>query len=275
VSAIQTGLSTDADGSAVPERYRGVWARTLLEAPGQRDDRSFVRWLQTSVWHADLRIPLTARPEATQPPGAEPDLQQTIRLASQQGFCGVTQVRQQEQWEVCTWHRLSDFQPARQDADAGVMVFETPDRVIETGVHAPYLEIWERLPDSTGRYIVLAGLDGSGHDNQERVLVAGRYLMHVRPRRLSWPHDMEVGQSLADLVARHPAVAREMLDFEISFGTLNAGRWTIEHSTLPELEGRSLCCVLQRELEFRAHITADFSRGPWRIIEWSCAAPSA
>jgi hypothetical protein len=275
MSAIHTGLSPDADGSAVPERYRGVWTRTLLETPGQRDERSFVRWLQTSVWHADLRIPLTARPGARQPPCAESDLQQTIRLASQQGFCGVTQVQQQAEGEVCTWHRLSDFQPARQDADAGVMVFEAPDRVIEMGIHAPYLEIWERLPDSTGRYIVLAGLDGSGKDSRERVLVAGRYLMHVRPRCLSWPHDREAGQSLADLVARHPAIAREMLDFEISFGTLNAGRWTIEHSTLPELEGRSLSCVLHRELESRAHITGDFSRGTWRIMEWSCTASSA
>lgn len=255
---------------AVPQRYRGVWARTLLETPAQRDDRSFVRWLQASVWHADLRIPVTARPDPMPQPWADLTPQQIQMLASQQGFCGVTQVRQQVEGEVCTWHRRCDFQPPRQEVDAGVMVFEAADRVIETGLHAPYLEVWERLPDSTGRQIVLAGLDESGADNQARVLLAGRYLMHVRPRRGAWPQDRVSGQSLAELVEHHPAAARPMLDFEISFGTLEGGRWKIEHSTLPGLEGCSLSCALHHELEFRAHISGEFSGQSWQIMEWSC-----
>lgn len=270
MSTVQAGVLPGADGSAVPDRYRGVWARTLLEAPGERDDRSFVRWLQTSVWHADLRIPLMARPVAAQPPGAQPGQQLALRLAGQQGFCGITEVRQQTAGEVCTWNRLSDFQPAREAADAGVMVFDKPDRVIETGLHASYLEVWERLPGSTGRAIVLAGLDEAGQDNAERVMVAGRYLMRVRPRRLALSPDRVPGQSLADVVARHPDIAREILDFEISFGVLDAGRWTIEHSTLPELEGRSLPCRLHHESEFLARIEGDFSTLPWQIIEWNC-----
>jgi hypothetical protein len=272
MSTDQTGLPAGANRSFVPPRYRGVWARTLLEAPGLRDDRSFVRWLQTSLWHADLRIPESARAEALPLSSEEPGLQQALRRASQQGFCGVTQVRQRAEGEVCTWHRLSDFQPPRPDVDAGIMVFETPDRVIERGIHAPYLEIWERMPDSTGRHIVLAGLDGRGRDNQERVLVGGSYLMHVRPRRPGWPHDMQPGHSLAELVALHPARADEMLDFEISFGQLKGCRWTIEHSTLPDMEGRILHCMLQREAESRAHIIGDFPRTPWHIMEWTSAS---
>jgi hypothetical protein len=270
MSTVQSGALPGADGSAVPDRYRGVWARTLLEAPGVRDDRSFVRWLQASVWHADLRIPLMARPVAAHPPGAHPAQQLALRLAGQQGFCGMTEVRQQAAGEVCTWHRLSDFQPEREAADAGLMVFDAPDRVIETGLNASYFEVWERLPGSTGRAIVLAGLDETGQDNAERVLVAGRYLMRVRPRRLALPSEREPGQSLADVVARHPDLAREILDFEISFGCLDAGRWTIEHSTLPELEGLSLPCRLQHESEFQARIEGDFSTLPWQIIEWDC-----
>jgi hypothetical protein len=270
MSTVQAGVLPGADGSAVPARYRGVWARTLLEAPGERDDRSFVRWLQTSVWHADLRIPVMARPVAAQPPGAQPGQPLALRLAGQQGFCGITEVRQQAEGEVCTWHRRSDFQPARDGADAGWMVFDTPHRLTETGVHAPYLEVWERLPDSVGRCIVLAGLDSSGRDSQERVLVAGRYLMRVRPRRLAWPGDLQAGQALAEVLARHPALAGELLDFEISFGSLDAGRWTIEHSTLPELEGRSLPCRLQHESELQARIEGDFSTLSWQIIEWNC-----
>lgn len=274
MSAVQAGVLPGAGGSAVPDRYRGVWARTLLEAPGVRDDRSFVRWLQTSVWHADLRIPLMARPVTAQAPGAQPGQPLALRLAAQQGFCGMTEVRQQAAGEVCTWHRLSDFQPAREAADAGVMVFDGPDRVIETGLHASYLEVWERLPGSTGRSIVLAGLDETGQDNAERVLVAGRFLMRVRPRRLVLSPDRETQPSLADVVARHPEIAREILDFEISYGVLDAGRWTIEHSTLPELEGRSLPCRLQHESEFQARIEGDFSILPWQVIEWDCTDSS-
>ncbi len=81
----------------VPNHYRGVWVRKLLETPQQRDESTFVRWLQTSVWHADVRIPASSPAAAAQ-----------LRLASQQGFCGVTQVAQQAQGEVCSWHRRSD-----------------------------------------------------------------------------------------------------------------------------------------------------------------------
>ena len=274
MSAAPTAAWPDAGWPAVPQRYRGVWARSLLDALGQRDDRSYVRWLQTSVWHADLRIPLAARPEAMQPPGAEPGRQRSLQRAGQQGFCGVTEVWQQAGSEVCTWHRRSDFQPARQAADAGLMVFDTPDRLTETGVHAPYLEVWDRLSDSTGRFVVLAGLDGLGHDTQERVLVAGRYLMRVRPRRLAWPDASQTLLSLGDVIARHPALAGQLLDFEISFGTLEAGRWTIEQSTLPEREGCSLACVLQRESVLHARINGDMSDQRWQILEWSCAEAS-
>ncbi|MBC7446253.1 MAG: hypothetical protein H7273_12420 [Polaromonas sp.] len=259
----------EAGWPAVPQRYRGVWVRTLLEAPGQRDDRSFVRWLQASVWHADLRVPPAARPSAASPPLVEASLERALRLAGQQGFCGVTEVRPQAGSEVCTWHRRSDFQPARDGADAGWMVFDTPDCLIETGVHAPYLEVWQRLPDSVGRCIVLAGLDSLGHDNQERVLVAGRYLMRVRPRRLAWPNNLQAGQSLAEVLARYPEIAGELLDFEISFGVLNAGRWTIEQSTLPGLEARSLPCSLQRESLQHARVIGEATGHRWQILEWS------
>lgn len=260
----------DAGQLEVPQHYRGVWVRTLLDAPGQRDDTSFVRWLQTSVWHADLRVPLVARINSASSLLIRKDFEQSLRLASQQGFCGVTEVCLQDQREVCIWHRRTDFQPALEGLDEGWMAFDNPDRLIETGVHAPYLEVWERLPDSTGRFIVLAGLNGFGQDNLERVLVAGRYLMRVRPRRLTWPGDMQAGQSLTEVLVRHPALAGELLDFEISFGALNAGRWTIEQSTLPGLEGCSLLCNLQRESVLHARIYGDMSDARWRILEWSC-----
>ena len=82
----------------VPERYQGVWKRTLLCTPTLRDQTTWVRWLQTSSWHADLRVP---HDRAAAGP----------HLSLQQGFCGRTVVEQGEGVEVCTWHREHDFQP--------------------------------------------------------------------------------------------------------------------------------------------------------------------
>ena len=244
----------------VPDHYRGVWARRLLETPQQRDESTFVRWLQTSLWHADLRIPVMA-----------PEIDAQTRLASQQGFCGVTQVAQQTHGEVCSWQRRFDFQPPRADVDAGLMVFETPERVIETGVHAPYLEIWERLPDSTGRFIALAGQHEAGGDNQERILVAGRYAMYVRPRRLAWPQDMQAGQTLLEVLAGHPGMAQDLLDFEISFGTLEGGLWTIEQSTLPAQSGASFSFAARRLSHRQARVDSPVGAVHWQILEWHCA----
>jgi hypothetical protein len=246
--------------SPVPDHYRGVWARTLLETPEQRDESTFVRWLQTSCWHADLRIPVMAL-------GADAPLQ----LASQQGFCGLTEVTQQAGSEVCTWHRRLDFQPPRGDVDAGEMVFETSERVIETGVHAPYLEIWERLPDSTGRFIALAGLDEAGGDTQERLLVAGRYAMRVRPRRTAWPADMQAGQTLLEVVAKHPGMVQDLLDFEISFGTLEDGQWKVERSTLPMLKGVCMPFAMRQVEGTRAEVCSPGFGECWQILEWTCA----
>ena len=192
-------------------------------------------------------------------------------LADQQGFCGVTEVTQTTEGEVCTWQRRFDFQPPRPDVDAGLMVFETPERVIETGLHAPYLEVWQRLPDSTGRFIALAGLNQAGGDSQERFLVAGRYAMRVRPRRAAWPPDMPAGSTLAEVLSQHPAQANTLLDFDISFGTLEAGQWRIEQSTLPELRGACVPFAVTRLDEAHARIDAGTATGQWQILEWCCS----
>ena len=241
----------------VPGRYRGVWVRTLLETPELQDTTTVVRWLQTSAWHADLRIP-AARPRVPADP---------------HGFCGITQVDTLSDAEQCQWHRRTDVQPPGPLADAGWMVFEGPHRVIETGVHGPYREVWERLPDSVGRCVALAGLDRDGTDDGMRWLVAGAYMMRVRPRRAAWPADTRRGDTLASVVARHPAMAVPLFDFEISFGRLDAGVWAIEHSTAPALEGRRVPCALRRLDGARAQVemageSADAPMAAARVIEW-------
>jgi hypothetical protein len=216
------------NGPPVPERYHGVWARTLLETPAGRDTTTFVRWLQTEHWHADLRIPLTAR--AGEGAGD---------LALQQGFCGITTVEQQAGREVCTWQRRLDFQPPGLTPDAGYIEFDGTERLVETGVHGSYLEVWERLPGSAGPVAMLEFIGDDGC--RSRWLRAGAWAMRIRPRALGWPADTRAGESLAELVQRHPAARAGLLDFEISFGPLRdtpAGLyWQIEQSTLLALVG--------------------------------------
>lgn len=249
----------------VPHGYWGVWVRKLLETPDGRDDSTFVRWLQTARWHADLRVPARSRTRSAEAETFPLPLQQ---LAQQQGFFGETEVVDAG-GDICTWYRRYDFQPPGKTPDAGRMLFETPDQVIETGIHGRYLEVWERLPGSTGRSIALAGLDLNGNDNGERLLVAGQFLMLVRPRRISWPTDTQAGDHLMEVLARYPDQTHAMLDMEISFGTWANGRWAIERSTLPALEGSQQNCRIHRESEGHARMEGERLSGRWQVLAWS------
>ena len=192
----------------VPPRYRGVWQRTLLQTPEGRDTTTRVHWLQTEGWHADLRVPAGVDPAT--PAGR----------AQLQGFCGITRISggHDGQPEVCTWHRRWDIQPPRSTPDAGYMVFETPDRLTETGVHARYLEVWERLPGSDGPFRALAQVDDRGDPTGVWRFEAGRYALQLRGGSRSaadWPADLQPDETLAQVLQRHPALAPVLLDFEL------------------------------------------------------------
>ena len=244
--------------SVVPERYHGVWVRTLLETPGGRDTTTWVRWLQTGLWHGDLRVPADAARDTSE------------GLAQVQGFAGTTAITRPDpdQPEVCTWQRVIDMQPPRSTPDAGHMVFETPSRVIETGIHGTYLEVWERLPGSTGRRIALARLDADGQPTTERLLVAGVFLMHHRPRLAPWPPDLVPDETLASVVQRHPAQAQALLDMDIAFGRFEHGLWTVERAAAPSAEGREVPCALHRLDAVRARVERGPLAGDWQVLEW-------
>ena len=227
--------STQSAFLQVPDHYRGVWVRTLLETPTLRDTTTFVRWMQTGQWHADLRVPEAARTPGAQ--GRDCTLEQRI---SQQGFSGVTEVTHDGATEICTWHRRFDFLPPRPTPDTGTMVFETPDRVIERGIHSEYLEVWERLPESVGVCIALAGRTMTGADSGERLLQTGSCLMRVQP----WG------------------------EFEISFGHVEQGVWRIERSTIPEREGLVVPVTLSRNGEFTAHVQMGNQGSAWTVLKW-------
>ena len=219
----------------VPEIYWGVWKRTLLRTPQGEDTTTFVRWLQGPKGHADLRVPLAARPAGRMPTALE--------LATQQGFAGITEVTHPPEGETCAWRRQVDFQPPPATPDEGRIHWDSPDRLIETGVHGDYLEVWERVPGSQGQHGAwVAEREPDGitlpQSQRSRYYRAGQWAMRVRPRRAPWPSGLALGTSLATLGQAQPDGLTAWLDFEISWGPLQGDQWLIERSTLPALEGR-------------------------------------
>jgi hypothetical protein len=269
----------------VPDDFRGVWMRTLrqtdtdAEAPPPGDVSTWARRLQTSLWRAELRIPDAAMRDRRAVPLAEASAQHKAALATQQGSAGITQFETLPEGQICTWLRRIDYQPPGLQPDAGWMMFDRDDRLIEIGVHEDYNEVWVRLPDSIGRFVALAGLaeDGAGgtHDTGARLLVAGDYMMRVRPRTQRWPRGMTPGYTLPDVLVHSPDQAVDWLDCEVSFGRLQDGRWTVEHSTLPELEGQSVAWQARvEEDEATANVQHDGVGSRWQILEWTCDSDS-
>jgi hypothetical protein len=209
----------------VPPSYWGVWSRTLLQTPQQRDTSTFVRWMQLGRWHVDLRVPASFS-------------------APLQGFSGVTEVTQRPEGEVCTWRRLVDYEPPRATVDEGFMVFETPERVIETGIHSSYHEVWERLPGSLGQRIALAEPEQAEGNGGARIFVAGNFLMRVQPYAPIGPQ------------------------FEISFGAWDGSHWTVEQSTLAALVGQRLPMALAATQPHSAEVRQGDATSEWAVLEW-------
>lgn len=250
----------------VPKRYRGVWRRTLLETPEVRDTTTTVFWLQTSRWHADIRIP-GGRPDFAGVGSLHECTEQQVQwLASQQGFAGITEVAVNADSETCSWHRLLDFQPPAAVPDAGHMDFQA-DKLVETGVHASYLEDWVKLPDSDQGFAVLERTQEKDADlPAELLLVAGEFVMHVRDRRAAWPNDGGQGAALRDLVdAGHAS----LLDMEISFGRRSPEGWTIQHSLQPWLENRAVPIQICGRDDAGICLLSHGIQSAWRVHEWT------
>ena len=213
--------------TVVPARYWGVWSRTMLTTPEISDTTTFVRWMQLRHWHADLRVPVSSAETC-------------------QGFSGVTVISQQEQGEVCTWHRLVDYLPPRSTADEGLMLFESPERVIETGIHGSYSEIWERLPGSVGQQLALAEPEQADGTSGSRLFISGEYLMRVHPC-------MPLGPT-----------------FEISFGRWDGQTWYVEQSTIKTLIGQAIPLRLTLNAAVSASVEYEHAISlNWKVMEWN------
>lgn len=210
--------------ATVPERYLGVWQRTLLTTTrGVHDTRTRVYWLQTARLFADLRIPLPAPASVRE-------------LAVQAGFAGVTEITQpQPGLERCQWHRAVDFQPPRGSEDIGSMRFSNADCVLEDGLDGSYHEVWERLPESLGRNVGLWLVAPDGR--QGCLLLAGDCFVFVAGR----PKPLAPAASLLALLEQGTC-PEMLLECEWSFGWHRNGQtpWLIALSTVPQRVGECL-----------------------------------
>ena len=110
----------------------GRWRRTLkIDADGARDTSDGVSWLQGVTAYVDSR-----------------------------GFAG----RLQQSGNVFEWHRDVDLEPPGPFPDAGAMHWDG-DVLVETGVHADYVEHWVRdvgVTDPVGALFLRAPDGGNG-----------------------------------------------------------------------------------------------------------------
>lgn len=223
----------------VPPAFQGLWRRRLLRAGGEVDTRTTVYWLQTARLYADIRIPVD-RPDCESLADASARTLQA--LARQQGFAGHLDVAD----DLLSWHRWLDFPPPAPVADVGRVHFED-DRLIEQGVHVPYLEEWVRIegphPDRLALRLVTEVTPAGIERQRIGVLVAsGAHFMIAVARDQPLP----AGVTLEDVLAAQGLSDRQrrtVLDCGIDFGRRQENRWEVSLSTLPFHEGEPFATV--------------------------------
>ncbi|MFM9836354.1 MAG: hypothetical protein ACKVOA_09660 [Methylophilaceae bacterium] len=224
--------------SKVPKPYLGMWRRSLLEQAGVSDTTTTVLVIQTEQYHADIRVP-AARPDFKETKHLEDCCEEQLSwLATQQGFTGITQIK----GNVSQWLRDYDYQPFNHQRDIGEMRFESEDVLVETGVDAEYLEIWNRVLDSNLNLSVSLVMGEDRHQTQvpARLFTANNYFAYVRPRTAQLP----IAASMAEAIKQHkpsPETLLDWLDFEISFGEIkDKAHGVITLSTMPFKEGNEV-----------------------------------
>ena len=225
----------------LPTEYIGVWQRDLLETATIKDDTTLVLWMQTKLYHIDIRIPASLADIRAVHSVEGYNNEELLILASQQGFAGITQVTPStvKTSDICQWHREIDFQPKTDVRDIGKMVFTNANTIIETGIDDVYLEVWRRLVNSQKPCLFkfITGKNRKGLATLAYCMRAGNFVAYARPRQISLP---KIDSLINAIHAIKPARDKllDWLDMEISFGeVIDEKSWKIKHSTLPFKEG--------------------------------------
>lgn len=128
-------------------------------------------------------------------------------------------------------------------------VFQTADRVVQLGVNERRLAVWERLPGSQGRRIVLARRDREDRPTPELLLLCGDYLLHSAPD------------------AHDPSSPRALRFARVD---TQRGVCTIERASDPALDGLAHPWHLQRLGLDLARVSGNGGLdGAWDVLEWS------
>ena len=203
---------------------QGLWRRSLIAWPGRPSDTTTsVYWLQGPRAYIDLRQP-TPLPDFSHVRSRE-DLtfEDCLWLARQEGFVGHLHF----DGRYFEWVREIDFQPPAPTADAGSLHWEG-DVLIETGRDSDYIEYWHRDPTVATTPTSLAGVQ----DSPAVLLRVGPNFMYARDRAVPLDKDY---RTLTECIKAAPdlQLARELVDCEISFGTVAESGLRIAASTLP------------------------------------------
>lgn len=244
-----------------------MWHRKWISAP--HDDGLQVFWLQTDSLFADIRVP--AERSAGGPSLGEIDDAGLRDLATCKGFAGRAELHD----DLCTWHRVFDWQPDNGVADIG-RVRPEGDLLHEEGVHHEYSEIWQRLTPARAGAFGLALADPT--DGRVGFLVSvGDHFIYARGRS----NRLRNTASLAVLLEACPDrnAQRALFDAEIAMGSVSRG-WEITRSTYPWRAGDRLLDVpqaladeplvlLERDAEGRP------ARRQWRVVAREATADGA
>ncbi|MDQ1701769.1 MAG: hypothetical protein QOF57_1021 [Frankiaceae bacterium] len=248
-----------AEAASVPlAELSGVWRRSLfVRGDGTTDRATSVTWLQSSSSYVDLRQP-PRRPDMTGVTCLR-DLTapQLAWMATQEGFAGALRADA----AYAEWERYVDMQPAS-PPDIGRLAW-VGGVLLEEGIDRPYAEHWERdaSPGATWGVRLVDPQTGT------RGVIArvGDNFGYARGR------DIRIGgppATPARVAAAELTDAQDFLDCELAIGSVAAGVWTIERSSLPFREGADLGVALDGATCLTNDLTPDGAprRINWRVV---------
>ncbi len=132
---------------------QGHWVRRWIKAPGFEDHTTLVHWMQAGPVYADVRVPLVRPLVSGQPALSHVPPQGLLTLLQGEGFAGRVTLKDSQ----CTWHRHINWHGKPDTLDMGHIAFDDESRMIETGVHADYTELWQQLPSQEHRSLEFSG----------------------------------------------------------------------------------------------------------------------
>ncbi len=152
---------------------QGHWLRRWIKAPGFEDHTTEVHWMQAGAVYADVRVPLVRPLVSGFPSLGHAPPEHLLSLLGAEGFAGHVSLKGNQ----CTWHRDVNWHGAPDAPDVGHIAFNEKGRMIETGVHADYTELWEHLPRHEYKALKFVGGGYAGFEvsnGSQFVLAIGR-----------------------------------------------------------------------------------------------------